>query len=313
MPCPVNISLQWHGFLAPGELPRELASLVLMVTLSIPDAIATRRQDMTVLSSPPSTPRDARCPPETCRPQTTGAAFANDNTEHSQSTASLCSILEENSAGGGCRDDTIEFTAEAVPPQLPPPSLRPSLSPLSALPVKGQYQGHRSNWALDCFDDRLACPSVLVSDVHVLMRSSYRNKLEVLVRRSAFVVPGREELALFALDALREKRYLLFLVAMLPVLEHGLRCIFSCANDSPGHLFAQVHQYYSTLDGVSAVHLQRASCCPVATCNRILRILRCIFSLGYLCCSRSENCSYRRNHQGLEAAIHCVLCVLVHT
>lgn len=71
-----------------------------------------------------------------------------------------------------------------------------------------------------------------------------------MVRHSAFVLPGREGTAMYALEALKEGHDVLFLVAVLPILEHGLRCLFCCANDSPEHFFAQIRQYYSTLDGV---------------------------------------------------------------
>lgn len=107
-----------------------------------------------------------------------------------------------------------------------------------------------SHWELSSFDSRLACPPVLISSILYLL-SEKLGDLHSLVRRSAFVVPGREQVVSMALDALKDGRHTLFLVAILPVLEHGLRCLFSCANGSPGHLFAQLRQYYSTLDGVS--------------------------------------------------------------
>lgn len=74
-------------------------------------------------------------------------------------------------------------------------------------------------------------------------------ELNDLVKRSAFVMPGREGLAFLALEALRDGRHVLCLVALLPVMEHGLGCLFTFANDSPWH--PQLRQYFSTLDGVS--------------------------------------------------------------
>lgn len=165
--CVWFVFLQWHGFLAPAELPREIASFVLAVTLNV-------------------------------------------------------------------------FPNVSVPATM--------------APVSETQRARRSGWTLELFDHRLMCPSTLLSAMEALLSNSCRRRKELddLVRCSAFVFPGREGLALFALEALREGRDVLCLVALLPVLEHGLRCLFSCANDSPGHLFAQLRQYYSTLDGVSA-------------------------------------------------------------
>lgn len=209
--------IQWHGFLAPHELPRELASLVLMVTLSLPAELA---------------------------------------------------LL----TAGGTND--VERTGNkdvrSPSPPLPPPSPSLSSSPLSlpllppqrttALQTDRPLPPPASTWwALDSFDERLACPRGLISAIESLLSAQYRHELDALVRRSAFVLPGREGTALLGLRALgdgdNEERDwwrggVLFLVAVLPVLEHGLRCLFSCANDSPEHLLAHLRQYYSTLDGV---------------------------------------------------------------
>lgn len=108
-----------------------------------------------------------------------------------------------------------------------------------------------AGWALESFNDCLGCPSALTSAVGSLLSERYHSELCSLVRRSAFVLPGREEATMLGFRALREGRHALFLVAILPILEHGLRCLFSCANDSPEHFFAQLRQYYTTLDGVS--------------------------------------------------------------
>lgn len=108
-----------------------------------------------------------------------------------------------------------------------------------------------AGWALESFDDCLACPSALTSAIGLLLSERYYSELCGLVRRSAFVLLGREEATMLGFRALREGRHALFLVAILPILEHGLRCLFSCANDSPEHFFAQLRQYYTTLDGVS--------------------------------------------------------------
>ncbi|CAM9412106.1 unnamed protein product, partial [Scytosiphon promiscuus] len=200
-------NLVWHGFLAPRELPRELASLVLMVTLCIPAGPASHQGDM----------------------------------------ASVERVV-------GDREQQ----------QSSPPLPRAQHQPL-------QTDGSQRApwWALDSFDGRLAVPPALILAVESLLSERHRGELDALVRRSAFVLPGREDMAILALSALgggRDGREpeegregaaaaataaaaALFLVAMLPVLEHGLRCLFSCANDSPGHLFAHLRQYYSTLDG----------------------------------------------------------------
>ncbi|CAM9255194.1 unnamed protein product, partial [Laminaria digitata] len=190
LPLGFNIrNLVWHGFLAPHELPAELASLVLTVTISISDSAARDRDD-----SGPSLPRVESPIKRYC-----------DNGKS--------------------------------PPPPPPPG--PPHDQGLALPA----------WELSSFDDRLACPEALSSAVDSLLGEQHRGELSALVRRSAFVLPGREGMVLSALRALAEGRQAFFLVAILPILEHGLRCLFACANDSPAHLFAQLRQYYSTLDG----------------------------------------------------------------
>lgn len=200
LPMGFNIrNLVWHGFLAPRELPRELASLVLLLT--------------TLLSFP---------------------VDSSSEEEARETTDVEC---------------VGEGTGSPPPPSPPPP---PPPQPKTALHTEPQ---RASWWALDSFDDRLACPQVLTSAVESLLSEQHREELDSLMRRSAFVLPGREGVAILGLRALGDGRSgrrnsAFFLVALLPVLEHGLRCLFSCANGSPGHLFAHLRQYYSTLDGV---------------------------------------------------------------
>lgn len=201
---------QWHGFLAPRELPRELASLVLMVTLCIPAVPKPPGADMT------------------------GVKPAYEDREPQQ--------------------------APRPSPPLPPLSLPTQSQPE---PLQTDRSQRTSWWVLDSFDDRLTVPPALILAVDSLLSDQHQGELDALVRRSAFVLPGREDMSVLALRALGGGRgpekgrevaaaaatTAFFLVAMLPVLEHGLRCLFSCANDSPGHLFAHLRRYYSTLDG----------------------------------------------------------------
>ncbi|CAM9776186.1 unnamed protein product, partial [Ectocarpus sp. 8 AP-2014] len=205
LPMGFNVrNLVWHGFLAPCELPRELASLVLVVTLSI-----------SADSSPEGETGDV-------------ARFG----------------------------EPPELSSRKLP--LSPPTL-----PKTA-PQLDRSSSAAAWWELDSFDDRLACPRALASAVECLLNAQHRDELKTLVRRSAFVLPGREKLTMLALRALGGERdaqgdddeeegngggSAFFLVAVLPVLEHGLRVLFSCANDSPGHMFAHAQRYYSTLDG----------------------------------------------------------------
>lgn len=195
LPMGFNIrNLVWHGFLAPRELPRELASLVLLVTLSFPAGSVSEREETEMNT-------DVEC-------------------------------AAEEGAGS---------------PPSPPPPPQPKTTTLRADPPRSAW------WALDSFDGALACPRGLTSAVDSLLSAEHRDDLDALVRRSAFVLPGREDVALLGLRALGEGRRnggAFLLVALLPVLEHGLRFLFSCANNSPGHLFAHLRQYYSTLDGV---------------------------------------------------------------
>ncbi|CAN0172055.1 unnamed protein product [Ectocarpus fasciculatus] len=204
LPMGYNVrNLVWHGFLAPCELPRELASLVLVVTLSI-----------SAVSSP------------------------------------------EGETG-----DVARF---GEPPELSSRKLPLSPPPLpKTAPRPDQPSSAAAWWELDSFDDRLACPRALATAVERVLSAEHRDELKTLVRRSAFVLPGREKLTMLALRALGGERdaqdddeeegngggSAFFLVAVLPVLEHGLRVLFSCANGSPGHMFAHAQRYYSTLDG----------------------------------------------------------------
>ncbi|CAM9770138.1 unnamed protein product [Ectocarpus sp. 4 AP-2014] len=204
LPTGFNVrNLVWHGFLAPCELPRELASLVLVVTLSI-------------------------------------------------------------SADSSPEGETGDVARFGEPPELSSRKLplSPPMLPKTA-PQLDRSSSAAAWWELDSFDDRLACPRALTSAVDCLLSAQHRGELKTLVGRSAFVLPGREKLTMFALRALGGERdaqgddeeegngggIAFFLVAVLPVLEHGLRVLFSCANDSPGHMFAHAQRYYSTLDG----------------------------------------------------------------
>ncbi|CAM9198034.1 unnamed protein product, partial [Ectocarpus sp. 6 AP-2014] len=205
LPMGFNVrNLVWHGFLAPCELPRELASLVLVVTLSI-------------------------------------------------------------SADSSPKGETGDVARFGEPPELSSRNLllSPPTLPKTA-PLLDRSSSTTTWWELDSFDNRLACPRALASAVECLLSAQHRDELKTLVRRSAFVLPGREKLTMLALRALGGERdaqgdddeeegngggSAFFLVAVLPVLEHGLRVLFSCANDSPGHMFAHAQRYYSTLDG----------------------------------------------------------------
>ena len=72
---------------------------------------------------------------------------------------------------------------------------------------------------------------------------------EELLAQSDLVGPGRGEVVVWALAALRRGDAVLFLLAVLPLLEHGLRRWFAVANAAPEYGLAQQEQYYSTLDG----------------------------------------------------------------
>lgn len=250
---------QWHGFLAPHELPTELASLVLTVTISISDSVARDSDD-----SDPSLPRvespvagDAYA---SLKPEPPSAADGGVAFETAGSTVGVgasvylgrdlepAQVVNERSESRRAKTNnqcSRDDDDEAPPPLHLPPLLPPPAESL-AFPA----------WELSSFDDRLRCPEALSSAVESLLDEKQRGGLSALVRRSAFVLPGREGMVLSALRALAEGRQAFFLVAILPVLEHGLRCLFACANDSPAHLFAQLRQYYSTLDGVSLFFVQ---------------------------------------------------------
>jgi Domain of unknown function (DUF4209) len=88
-----------------------------------------------------------------------------------------------------------------------------------------------------------------------------------LLGESLFLPPGREQLVQVAIDHLVHGRLLLFSIAALPLLEHGLRCIFAAVNSSPCHVFAQPDKYYSTLDGEhihSSIILYSVACTDTA-------------------------------------------------
>lgn len=243
---------QWHGFLAPHELPTELVSLVLMVTISMSDFLPHNTNGshpgLVRIKSP--IVGDACLPSEPELPSTTSSysgvasqtagiavgAGASVNLGRDSEPPRVVVERSENH-GVNTEEQHSRDAVESPPPLLLPPHEGP------ALPA----------WELSLFDNRLACPKALGSAVEVLLSEQQRGQLSTLVQRSAFVLPGREGMVLSAFKALAEGRQVFFLVAILPVLEHGLRCLFACANDSPAHLFAQLRQYYSTLDGVRSV------------------------------------------------------------
>lgn len=239
---------QWHGFMAPGELPRELGSLVLMVTLDVVTGRAMQFQELESSTDPSSRPameHTSSMPPTLPMANlTSGTACLRADFPGTMSDRHA--MLKEHIVHG----EPSHSIVEAVEEDSPPP-LQTTLAPLQSEVIQGDAMNdHASDWSLDSFDERLACPPDLIMSVVCLVNQE-QNNLHALIRRSTFILPGREELASMALDALRKRRYMLFLVALLPVLEHGLRFVFSCKNDSPGHLFAHLRQYYSTLDGVS--------------------------------------------------------------
>lgn len=227
---------------------------MLTVTISVSDLVARDKDD-----SDTSLPRvespiagNAYRSPEPEPPLTTDGGFADSAggdlgvgaSVHLGRDLEPPRVINERSASHGAKTDEQGTRDDGEPPLLPPqPPLPPPHEEGLASP----------SWELSSFDDRLGCPEALSSAVGSLLGEQQRVELSALVRRTAFVLPGREGMVLSALRALAEGRQAFFLVAILPVLEHGLRCLFACANDSPAHLFAQLRQYYSTLDGVRLV------------------------------------------------------------
>ncbi|CAN0447642.1 unnamed protein product, partial [Discosporangium mesarthrocarpum] len=77
--------------------------------------------------------------------------------------------------------------------------------------------------------------------------------------RSLFVLPGREGLVSLSVGALRDKTHLLFLVSLVPVLEHGLRAVtwgahgtlkstFLCGVEYQGEAYGQRAKHQLLLD-----------------------------------------------------------------
>ena len=228
---------------------------MLTVTISISDSVARRKDD-----SDTNLPRvespiagNAYLSPEPGPPLTTDSGVASETaggdlgvgaSVHLGRDLEPPQVVNERSESHGAKTDEQGSRNDGGPPLLPPqPPLPPPHEEGLASP----------SWELSSFDDRLGCPEALSSAVGSLLGEQQRVELSALVRRTAFVLPGREGMVLSALRALAAGRQAFFLVAILPVLEHGLRCLFACANDSPAHLFAQMRQYYSTLDGVRFV------------------------------------------------------------
>jgi hypothetical protein len=102
-------------------------------------------------------------------------------------------------------------------------------------------------YSLQAYDKRLHC-AALSSAAAALVRTPSL-ALKKLLGASLFLPPGRQQLVQVALEHLAHGRLLLFGIAALPLLEHGLRCLFATVNTSPCHVFAQPDKYYSTLDG----------------------------------------------------------------
>jgi Domain of unknown function (DUF4209) len=102
-------------------------------------------------------------------------------------------------------------------------------------------------YSLRAYDQRLHS-NALSSAAAAVVRTQPL-ALSTLLGESLFLPPGREQLVQVAIDHLAHGRLLLFSIAALPLLEHGLRCVFAAVNTSPCHVFAQPDKYYSTLDG----------------------------------------------------------------
>lgn len=200
------------------------------MTLSIPDSVVPNRAPSLPPNRPPASGGSRPSPVLAASPPAGVAPGVDVNGVRQSRPSERTNGTGKGATSKGLRDDSGL-------PLLPP------------TPFEADGRSSKA-WAPESFDDRLACPKSLSSAVESLLSEHRGGELDALVERSAFVVPGREGMARLALAALREGRHAFFLVAILPVLEHGLRCLFSCANDSPGHLFAHLRQYYSTLDGV---------------------------------------------------------------
>ncbi|CAM9466364.1 unnamed protein product, partial [Choristocarpus tenellus] len=215
-------NLVWHGFLAPSELPMEFVSLALMITMGIAD-IASRRR--TPINHLPSFPQ----------PQDVTTSKANSLCNNGTTSFSDITL---------CEDQPQDYSVDELKSQ------KQTSLPRTLLCKNGQGSGGPScpSWSLDSHNDVIQCPASLIQVVSSLLWH-YEDELGSLVRRSAFVVPGREGLVESSFVALREGRSLLFVITLVPVIEHGLRCLFSCVNSSPSHLYAQERQYYTTLDG----------------------------------------------------------------
>lgn len=210
--------------MAPTELPRQLASLVLLLTVGLPDPVHDQSTATTYSS------RESQSE-QGCLEQGSQGVCTRDT----------CSATSEGTPACACEDESVpkatsnQARHEAAEPSPPRPAIRQSYCNLQSL------------------SGCMACPPSLSRSLRRLIHG-FRAELELLVKRSAFVLPGRNGSANLAFDALRDGKAILFLVGILPIMEHGLRYLFCCANGMPDHLLAHVDRYYTTLDGVSISH-----------------------------------------------------------
>lgn len=87
---------------------------------------------------------------------------------------------------------------------------------------------------------------ITVSMEHMTLSA---DALQKVFLSSIFVLPGRSGLLQAACADYNCQRPVRCLLYLLPLLEHGLRLLFCVYNESPNHILAQPHAYYSTLDG----------------------------------------------------------------
>eukprot|EP01052_Picozoa_sp_SAG31_P021984 SAG31_NODE_1727_length_7429_cov_4.342701_5_plen_890_part_00 len=122
--------------------------------------------------------------------------------------------------------------------------------PAVSTAVKSDVSGMTSvgGWKLDSMDGRM--PAAYDAAATAILAHEPEDQLNGWLKTAPLVGSGRGDLAAWALTRLRQGQPLLFMLAVLPLLEHGLRRWFAMVNSGcEDYALAQEAKYYSTLDG----------------------------------------------------------------
>eukprot|EP00298_Acanthocystis_sp_HF-20_P011178 c19270_g1_i1.p1 GENE.c19270_g1_i1~~c19270_g1_i1.p1 ORF type:complete len:726 (-),score=208.08 c19270_g1_i1:58-2235(-) len=100
------------------------------------------------------------------------------------------------------------------------------------------------------------------------------NSLYELISNSYFIVPGHFDLVSECIKMYFDGKDMLFMMIILPILEHSIRRVFCSVNSTPNQFCAQIDQYYSTLDGFGQKGIHQVLLDTVVTESNQSNLLR---------------------------------------